>query len=104
MWDVLTKNGLGLILLLDNTRRDPLSDMIFFLKAFKDFISKTAVAIGITQTDITPLVKVDRYYRQMKELGVEAAIFEVDARNYEDMSQLVQALLFTIDPGLECSA
>jgi len=104
MWDVLTKNGLGLILLLDNTRKDPLSDMTFFLSAFKDFINNTAVAIGITQTDITPLVKIDRYYRQIKELGVKAAIFEVDARSHADMSQLVQALLFTIDPALECSA
>lgn len=104
MWDILTTNGLGLILLLDNTRRDPLHDMAFFLESFKDYIKKTAIAIGITQTDIVPLAKMDRYHRKMKELGINGAIFEVDARSFNDMSHIVQALLFTIDPGLESSA
>ncbi len=104
MWDVLTRNGLGLILLLDNTRRDPLNDMAFFLNAFKDYIADTAVAIGITQTDIVPLLKMDQYHRKLRELEQKAAIFEVDARDFNDMSHLIQALLFTIDPGLECSA
>lgn len=104
MWDILTTNGLGLILLLDNTRKDPLNDMAFFLESFKDYINKTAVAIGITQTDIVPLIKTDKYQRKLKDLGFKCAIFEVDARNFDDMSYLVQALLFTIDPGLEYTA
>jgi len=41
MWDILTTNGLGLVLLLDNTRRDPLHDMEFFLESFKDYIDET---------------------------------------------------------------
>ncbi len=57
MWEVLTRNGLGLILLLDNTRKAPLNDKAFFLNAFKDYIADTAVAIGITQTDIVPPTK-----------------------------------------------
>ncbi len=104
MWDILTENGLGLVLLLDNTGKDPLNDMVFFLESFKDYIDKTAVAIGITQTDIVPLLTLDPYQEKLKELDFKGAVFEVDARNYNDMSYLVQALLFTIDPGLECSA
>jgi len=101
MWDILTTNGLGLILLLNNTGEDPLNDMVFFLKSYKDYIAETAIAIGITQTDITPLVTIDAYHAKLKELGFKGAIFEVDARSYDDMSCLVQALLFTLDPGLE---
>jgi len=104
MWEILTENGLGLVLLLDSTRRDPLNDMSFFLESFKDYIHETAVAIGITQTDIVPLLKIDKYHRKLKDLGFKGPIFEVDARSFDDMSQLVQALLFTIDPGLEYSA
>ena len=104
MWDILTANGLGLVLLLDNTSHDPLNDMTFFLESFKDYINETAVAIGITQTDIAPLLKMDRYQQKLKQLGFNSAIFEVDARSFNDMSHLVQALLFTIDPGLEYSA
>ncbi len=104
MWEVLTTNGLGLILLLDNTRKNPMQDMSFFINSFKDYIDKTAIAIGITQTDIVPLVSTEKYYEKLKELDIQGAIFEVDARNFNDMSYLVQALLFTIDPGLECRA
>jgi len=104
MRDILTTNGLGLILLLDNTRPDPLKDMEFFLESFRDYINETSVAIGITQTDIVPLLTMDQYQQKLKQLGFNSAIFEVDARNYNDMSQLVQALLFTIDPGLKHSA
>jgi len=104
MWDILTTNGLGLILLLDNSRREPLNDMIFFLASFKKYINKTAVAIGITKTDTVPLLKLDHYQKKLKQLGFSGAIFEVDARSANDMSLLVQALLFTIDPGLEQSA
>ncbi len=104
MWDILTTNGLGLILLLDNTRRDPLNDMAFFVESFKDYINETSISIGITQTDIAPLLTMDRYQQKLKQLGFKSAIFEVDARSFNDMSQLVQALLFSIDPGLEYSA
>lgn len=104
MWDLLTTNGLGLILLLDNTRKDPLHDMSFYLNSFKDYIHKTAVAIGITQTDVAPLINMESYHNKMKDLGFKGAVLEVDARDFNDMSQLLQALLFTIDPGLECTA
>ena len=104
MWDILTTNGLGLILLLDNTGKDPLKDMAFFLESFKGYVNETAVAVGITQTDVAPLLTMDAYQQKLKSLGFHGAIFEVDARSYNDMSYLVQALLFTIDPGLEYSA
>jgi len=98
--DTLTSNGLGLILLLDNTRSDPIQDMGFFLASFKDYINETSVAIGITKTDVAPLLTMDPYHKKLKQLGFNSAIFEVDAHDLNDMSQLVQALLFTIDPGL----
>ncbi len=78
--------------------------MAFFLESFKDYIHETSIAIGITQTDIAPLLTMDRYQQKLKQLGFKSAIFEVDARSFNDMSQLVQALLFSIDPGLEYSA
>ena len=49
MWDILTHGGIGLILLLNNTRPDPFRDMHFFLDSFKGFIGTTKVVIGVTQ-------------------------------------------------------
>ena len=53
------------------------------------------------------LIEMQKSYKlenKLKQLGFKSAIFEVDARSFNDMSQLVQALLFSIDPGLEYSA
>jgi signal recognition particle receptor subunit beta len=101
MWDILTLGGIGLILLLDNTRSDPFHDMKFFLQAFASFIGKTQVVVGITQMDLSNKPTVEDYQYQLQTLGFRVAVFSVDARVRNDVSLLVQALLYSLDPGLE---
>jgi uncharacterized protein len=101
MWDILTNGGIGLILLLDNSRADPFQDMTFFLKAFGRFISDTSVAIGITQMDVSSTPSIDDYHLQLQGASFRPAVFAVDAREKNDVSLLVQALLYSIDPGID---
>jgi len=101
MWDILTVGGIGLVLLLDNTRADPFQDMQFFLDSFSRFISDTSVAIGVTQMDLSSKPSINDYHEQLKVMGLKPAVFSVDARIKNDVSLLVQALLFSLDPGLE---
>lgn len=100
MWDILTTGGIGLILLLDNTRADPFQDMKFFLDAFDKFINDTSIAIGVTQMDLSSKPTIDDYHAQLKHYGLKPPIFEVDAREKNDVSLLVQALMYSLDPGL----
>jgi len=102
--ETLATDGFGVILLLDNTRDDSLNDMTLFLESLKEIDDQTSVSIGITRTDTTPLLSMELYQKKLKQLNFNSAIFEVDTRDFSDMSYLVQALLFTIDPGLEYSA
>jgi signal recognition particle receptor subunit beta len=101
MWDILSTGGLGLILLLDNTRADPFQDMRFFLEAFKGFIAQTKVVIGVTQMDLSPRPTLEDYQQQLREMGKTLPLFEVDARSRKDMTILLQALLYSLDPGLQ---
>lgn len=101
MWDILTTGGIGLILLLDNTRQDPFSDMRFFVDAFKSFIDETKIAIGVTQMDVSSTPTIEDYHEQLRKYDINPPVFEVDARKKEDVSLLVQALLYSLDPGLE---
>lgn len=101
MWDILTVGGIGLVLLLDNTRADPFQDMKFFLESFSKFISDTTVVIGITQMDLSNKPSIEDYHTHLENLGLKPAIFSVDARVKSDISVLVQALLYSLDPGLE---
>lgn len=101
MWDILTKGGLGLVLMLDNTRKNPHKDLHFFLNAFKDFIEHVPVVIGVTKTDLSASPSITEYAEALSQKGMRPPIFEVDGRSREDVKNLVMALLFSIDPGLE---
>lgn len=100
MWDILSNGGIGLILLINNTRPDPFRDLEFFLSAFDDFISETQVAVGVTRMDCSDQPKIADYHRSLKYRAMKIPVFEVDARRKADVSLLIEALLFALDPGL----
>ena len=100
MWDILTVGGLGLVLLIDNSREDPLADLEFYLDAFKRFIDKNAVVIGVTRMDVKQRPGLYSYHTKLKELGVRAPVFEVDARDRDDIKLMMISLLSLLAPGL----
>jgi len=100
MWDILTLGGVGLVLMLDNAREDPLADMEFFLKSFKSFIENNAVVIGVARTDVSPRPGLYTFHKKLYELKMNVPIFEVDARERKDVKTLLLALLSVLDPGL----
>ncbi|CUA83387.1 MULTISPECIES: GTP-binding protein [Gulbenkiania] len=101
MWDILSQGGIGLILLLDNTRPHPLKDLQFFVEAFSKLLERAPLVVGITKTDIAPTPTPAQYATILETLGMRPPVFEVDARRREDIQSLVCALLYSIDPGLE---
>jgi len=100
MWDILTEGGIGLVLLVDNTRPDPFKDLHFYLKSFEQFAKGRRMAIGVTRMDERAIPTLAEYHDSLKPLGLNPPLFEVDAREREDVSTLVRALLYAIDPGL----
>ena len=102
MWEILSEGGIGLVLLINNANPDPLADLQGYLHAFKDFISKTAVAIGVTHMDRAEAPDLDAYRTRLASLGHQPppAVFRVDARSRDDVAMLVKALLYTLNPGL----
>jgi signal recognition particle receptor subunit beta len=101
MWEILTQKGIGLVLLVDNRRDDPLEDMRTYLEAFRDFISDRAVVIGVTGMDIKKRPGLYSYHTRLAEMGMKPPLFEVDARRREDVKMLLLALLAMLDPGLQ---
>jgi signal recognition particle receptor subunit beta len=100
MWDILTTGGIGLVLLLDNTRVEPSRDLKFYVQSFRDFIDKQKLVIGITRMDMQRSPGLQDYRQWIKELDLNAPVFEVDARERDDVSMLIQSLLLSLDPGV----
>lgn len=100
MWDILTKGALGLVLLLDNSRDNPQQDLKFYTQAFNDFINKGELVVGITRIDDISKPDINNYRDWISDLNIQAPVFSIDARERQDVSSLIQALLYTIDPGV----
>ena len=98
---ILSKGSMGLVLLLDNTRVNPLKDLKFFLDSFSDLLKTAPLVVGVTKMDIRSVPGIDVYQKYLIQHGLNVPVFEVDARNEDDVKQLVTAMLFQIDPGLE---
>lgn len=99
MWDILTEGGLGLILLVDATAEDPVRDLEFYLNRFGDFVERTAAVIGITRSDLSQEDVYQTLQNKLLERGQNLPLFEVDARNAEDVKILVQTLLAFLEVG-----
>jgi signal recognition particle receptor subunit beta len=99
--EILKQGGIGLILLVSNARPAPFRDMHFYLNAFEHFIKRSQVVIGVTQMDLCNKPRLEDYYLQLEDSGLKIPLFEVDSRAGQDVSLLLEALLYTIDPGLD---
>ncbi|NOY62267.1 MAG: GTP-binding protein [Gammaproteobacteria bacterium] len=100
MWDILSEGGLGLILLLDNTRADPFKDLHFFLESFKEFIAESKLVVGVTRMDLSDNPPLSEYHKQLDSANINPPVFAVDARQRRDVYVMTQALLYSLDPGL----
>ena len=100
MWDILTTGGLGLVLMLDNTRPNPKKDLHFFLHAFQDYIIQVPVVIGISKTDVQSRPSPADYANMLLEVTADLKmlnpippIFDIDGRKQEDIKNLLRARL-----------
>lgn len=100
-WDGLDENGLGLVLLIDNQRPDPIGDLQTYLNRFPDCIRRNAVAVGVTRTDVTASPSIADFQRVLLQRQLNVPVFEVDARESHDVTMLLQALLYGLDPCVE---
>ena len=95
----ISPGGIALVLLIDNSRGDPLKQLRFYLGAFSGFIRKTAVAVGVTHMDLQARPSLADYQAELDRAGQPGVpVFEVDARSRRDVCLLIEAVLSVIDP------
>ena len=98
MWEILTENALGLVLMINASAVDPVAELTEYVREFRDFIDKTSLVVGITHTEgVGPNVRQD-VSRELVRLGLPPCVLETDARNRAHMATLVKVLIYGIDP------
>ena len=95
MWSILSRGALGLIILLDSTRPQPLADLNKFLDGFAPLIKETGAVIGVSNKPGGP--SIDAYYEVLAARNMMLPLFEVDVRKKQDVLLMVDALLSVLE-------
>ena len=106
MWDILTRGGIGLVLLIDNARPDPLADLSFYVNAFRKFIGETgnALVVGITRMDMSAHPTIEQFQEWLAREKLVVPVFEIDGRDRDDVKQLMLSLRAILDPSAQRDA
>ncbi|UYZ71861.1 ATP/GTP-binding protein [Moraxella bovis] len=96
MWEILSENALGLILLLNAEEKDPVGDLDYYLDAFSPLIKGSALVVGVTHAENMPWDLHDALSERLVERGVAANVMVVDARDREEMRRMVRSLIYMI--------
>ena len=99
MWEILIEGGLGLVILVDNSRPDPLADLDIYLENFSGFIRDTGAVIGVTRMESHPQPDLDDFAAHLERHGLALPVLEVDIRRREDVVQLLDVLMMTCEPA-----
>ncbi|WP_299179871.1 ATP/GTP-binding protein [uncultured Neptuniibacter sp.] len=101
MWEMLANqfahDAIGLVLLVDNTRKDPFRDVRFYVKEFGEYIRKRRLIIAVTHSDIEPNPGYNDYLACIRELGLMATVMFVDVRNPKTVLSIVEELISAVE-------
>lgn len=98
MWEILTENALGLVLMIKASAADPVADLRSYVQAFRSFIDETAVVVGLTHGDVAGCGTRAAIMQALQELGLPPVVLDADARSRPQMAALVKSLIYSIDP------
>lgn len=100
LWEILARNALGLIILSDNSRPDPLADLGMYLDGFAKQLDTLPCAIGVGRLDTHPSPSLDDYVEALSQRNRIFPVLEVDVRQRGDVALLIDTLLFQIEANM----
>jgi signal recognition particle receptor subunit beta len=101
LWQILARNALGLIMLIDNSRPAPLDDLTMFLDGFASQLATLPCVIGVGRTETHPNPTLEQYADVLEARGMVLPILAVDVRERADVVTLIDTLLGQIEAGMD---
>lgn len=100
LWKILSKNALGMIILSDNSRSDPLADLRVYLQGFAEDLKTMPCAIGVGRLGSHPSPSLDDYIDELARHGLVLPVLEVDVRQRQDVLLLIDTLLAQLEASM----
>lgn len=99
--DTLSKNCIGLILLINNTETEPVGCMLQYIEYYQSIVGKEAIAVGLTRYDSDPTPSINEFYIALREIKLTIPVFSVNVNEKNDVITLIKALLYSLDSGVD---
>jgi signal recognition particle receptor subunit beta len=96
MWKVASEGALGVVLLSDNSRPEPLKDLALYVESFREMAERGAMVIGIGRLG-SGHTSVEAYTGWLADHGLSLPVFTIDMRRRDDVLLLLDALLYQIE-------
>jgi len=100
LWKILARRAIGLIILTDNSRPDPLADLTMFLDGFAEPLETLPCVIGVGRLETHTQPSQEDYADLLERRGMLFPIIPVDVRRREDVILLIDTLLGQIESDL----
>jgi uncharacterized protein len=97
MWKILAQGALGLIILVDNSRPDPIADFTVYLTHFKSLIEEAACVVGVGRTETHANPDLGIYADVLEKHGVVCPVLPVDVRSRADVLLMVDLMLTQLE-------
>lgn len=96
-WRALADGALGLVVLVDGGRPDPLADLTIYLENFLDLIARTGCVIAVAHLDAPSAPSLDACAQVAARHGVVCPVVPVDVRERAQVLGLVDLLLLQLE-------
>jgi signal recognition particle receptor subunit beta len=93
MWRILAADALGLVILVDNSRPDPLGDLATYADAYRELLPGMNCVVGVGRTLECPVPTIDDFSDLMAARGHAFPVLPVDVRERADVLMLVDVVL-----------
>lgn len=97
MWQILARGALGLVILVDNRRPDPLADLDMYLTGFKDLIKNTACVVAVGRLESHPKPSLEDFSDHLQAKGVLCPVLQTDVRDSAQVAQLLELLMLQLE-------
>lgn len=97
LWRIIARGALGMIILVDNSRPDPIADLAMYLENFADLVRTGVVVIGIGRSETHPEPSLDAYYQFLESRELMLPVLQVDVRQAEHVLMMLDVLLNMIE-------
>ncbi len=100
MWKILAEGALGLVILIDHSRPDPLADLAVYLGNFKKLIRNTGCVIGISKMDGSKAPTLESFIDVLQQNDLVCPVIPVDVREKQQVLWVLDLLLTQLETRL----